>query len=141
MKQEDEILSKSCAWAEAEEAIRAAILIGSRAVDGECDRLSDYDISLFTTQTAPYLKNDEWLSLIKKHWICVHEKSLWKNKEIPTRLVIFEGGTKVDFAFYPMETLTELSNGSKLPDDYDAGYRVLLDKDDLTKTMVGVRRA
>lgn len=135
MKRADEILSSICAWAEAEESIRAAILIGSRAVDGEHDDLSDFDISLFTTQSGSYTQNDQWLSSIYKHWVCVHEKLLWKNSAIPTRLVIFEGGVKVDFAFYPTDALNDLSNGSKLPDNYDAGYKVLLDKDGLTKTM------
>lgn len=130
-----EVLSKICTWAEDEEAIQVAILIGSRAIDGKYDELSDYDISLFTTKETSYLKDDKWLSLINTHWICVHEKLAWKDQEIPTRLVIFEGGAKVDFAFYPIEALIELSNAKSLPSDYDAGYKVLLDKGGLTEAI------
>lgn len=129
----EEILSKICSWAQGESAIRAAILIGSRAIERGGDELSDYDISLFTNPQELDIQDDSWLSFIGKHWVCVHEKLPWKDKIIPTRLVIFEGGVKVDFAFYPLETLVELSQSNILPDDYDAGYQVLLDKDSLTK--------
>ncbi|MBT4917457.1 hypothetical protein HON58_03395, partial [Candidatus Peregrinibacteria bacterium] len=40
---------------------------------------------------------------------------------------------KVDFAFYPVKALEDLS--VSLSDDYNAGYKVLVDKDSLTEKM------
>jgi len=52
-------------------------------------------------------------------------------ENIPTRLVIFKGGFKVDFGFYPMEILKIMAN-NKLPNEFNMGYKVLVDKDKLT---------
>jgi aminoglycoside 6-adenylyltransferase len=134
MKETYEILPKIITWAQSEETVRAALLIGSRAT-GSIDELSDYDVSIFTSQIPPYIRNNQWLSQIHTHWVCVHEKLPWKEKSIPTRLVIFEDGIKVDFAFYPLEALADLSKGTSLPADYDDGYQVLLDKDSLAASM------
>ncbi len=129
------IFSKVCKWAEEEPSIRAAILVGSRASEGKSDDLSDYDISLFVSDAGVNIQDDQWLSSIGKHWVCVHEKIIRKTKKIPTRLVISEGGIKVDFSFYPVDALVELSQSKTLPDDYDAGYKALLDKDGLCNTI------
>lgn len=129
------ILSKICEWAELNEDIRAAILIGSRASNELSDELADYDISLFVRGDHEKIKNDTWLSSIANHWVCVHEKIDWKGEVIPTRLVIFENGIKVDFAFYREETLLELSQMKSLPNAYDCGYKILVDKDKVAEQM------
>lgn len=115
----DEILH----WANYEKPIRAVVLTGSRAVDKH-DEFSDYDLALFCTDIDTITCDDEWLSKIGKIWVCVHEKIYIKDKEFPSRLVIFEKGIKVDFSFYPIEVLKDLSSLS-----FQSGYRVLLDKE------------
>ncbi len=105
------------------------ILSGSRTQNKEHDDLADYDLSVFTDDSDKYESSDEWLSEIGNVWVCVHETLSWKNGTIPTRLVIFEKGTKVDFVFYPLAALALLDKGP-LPNDYANGYQVLLDKDE-----------
>jgi len=128
------MLSKILSWAEKEEAIRALVLVGSRAIEGKHDKLSDHDISVFSRNSTPYTSSDSWLTAIGTPWVCVHEKLAWKSTTIPTRLVIFDHGAKVDFAFYPMEALTALAK-EPLPEGYAAGYRILLDKDGLAQAL------
>ena len=98
----DDILSKILPWAESESSIRAVTLIGSRGTEGQSDELSDYDISFFTNDSSHYTQSEGWLHKIKNVWVCVHQEISWNGKNIPTRLVIFEEGIKVDFAFYPI---------------------------------------
>ena len=121
-------------WAQKESPIRAIILQGSRAA-GTQDKVSDYDLAVFCSSDELYTQSEAWLSSIGHVWICVHEKIQWKAREIPTRLVIFEGGTKVDFAFFSIKDLLDLTKASALPDEYNRGYSVLLDKDSVAGSM------
>jgi aminoglycoside 6-adenylyltransferase len=57
------------------------------------------------------------------------------DKYVYTRLVIYKDGHKVDFVLYSVDMLRELASQEKLPLEYNLGYKVLLDKDGLTKTM------
>lgn len=116
------MINKILQWAKHEKNIRAMILTGSRATDKH-DELSDYDLALFCTDVDAFTCDGEWLSKIGKVWVCVHEKICIKDKEFPSRLVIFEKGIKVDFSFYPIEVLGDISNIL-----FQNGYKVLLDK-------------
>lgn len=115
-------------WALEEQPIRAILLVGSRAVNKKVDALSDYDLSIFCETHQPYTQDDHWLSKIGKVWVCVHEQVCCNQQDFPVRLVIFEGGVKVDFAFYSLDYLQSLCKS--LPEEYQGGYSVLLDKDD-----------
>jgi aminoglycoside 6-adenylyltransferase len=53
----------------------------------------------------------------------------------PTRLIIHEGGHKVDFTLASLDALRHLVTQAPLSDMYNRGYRVLLDKDHATDTM------
>lgn len=112
-------------WANNESGIRTVILSGSQA-NGTADELSDYDISVFCESLDTYSENDLWLSKIGKVWVCVPEKVFCEGQTFPSRLVIFEGGTKVDFSFYPKNILEKLFFDS---------YQVLIDKDGMAQNL------
>ena len=128
---EREILSRVTAWGERETPVRALLLVGSRAQNDLVDELSDFDVSVFAATHEPYTENSHWLSAIGRVWVCVPEKFTRRGEIIPTRLVIFEGGVKVDFAFYGLHVLRELADS----DELDAGYRILLDKDGTARSL------
>lgn len=117
------MINKILRWAKHEKSIRTVILTGSRATD-KYDELSDYDLALFCTDFDAFICDDTWLSKIGQVWVCVYEKICIKEKEFPSRLVIFEKGIKVDFSFYPVQVLKDISG---LP--FQSGYKVLLDKE------------
>ena len=50
-------------------------------------------------------------------------------------VVQFEEGLKIDFSLWPVEKLRRIAAQPKLPDEFDAGYRVLFDKDQLTNAL------
>lgn len=126
MRTEDEVLTQFDKWAQGNDLIRAAVLTGSRVdPEGVTDFLSDYDIELYVADLAPFRKDDEWLSVfgpIMVRWP-FSPRSTSREKWL-TRLVLFKDGVRIDFQ---ITDKTEIE-----PDAYDNGYRVLLDKYNLT---------
>ena len=117
-------------WANNEEGIRIVLMVGSRAIPGKSDDLSDYDFSIFGTYDA-FRVNDDWLKRIQPPCICIHAEFPWDSIQIPTRLVIFENGIKVDFAFHPLYLIERMIVSQQLFPDYHAGYKVVLDKENI----------
>ncbi len=123
-------LEKIINWANSKDEIRALILSGSLTAKGKKDELSDYDIAVFGTDFY-FINNDNWLNEIQNYWVCIHDKFQFLDYEIPTRLTIFDTYFKVDFSFHPLALLHEIVKNKTLPDDYNIGYQILLDKDRL----------
>lgn len=127
MRTERELLSQFCAWAEANDRVRTAVLTGSRVdADGETDSLSDYDIELYVSEIDPFRKSDEWLEAfgsVMVRWP-LRPRSTFDQNWL-TRLVLFNDGVRIDFQITAQRTIA--------PDAYDDGYRVLIDKDGLTQ--------
>lgn len=112
------MLRKIINWAENSVAIQAALLVGSRGQDHNVDELSDYDISLFTDSPSEFIESDDWLTQFGDVWVVVHEVINWGSLVVSTRLVLFDEGIKVDFAFYPTRVLQQ----------YREQYKVLVNK-------------
>lgn len=129
------MLDNIIAWAQKENAVRALILAGSRARNEPVDFLADYDISVFVTDIKKYTENNSWLTALGNPWVVVPDKQCFNNTEYPTRLVIFDGGIKVDFAFYPVDLLKDLDTHNKLYQRFARGHKVLLDKDSLATNL------
>lgn len=124
------MLEKIVEWGKKEDAVRALILLGSRVGRESVDRFSDYDISVFCSADVSYTGSESWLAQFGNVLVCIREKVFYKEKPFPSRLVIFEGGIKVDFSFLSLDVLDQIAQSSSLPDDYNLGYKILLDKDD-----------
>lgn len=129
------MLNKFLDWAQQEDVIRAMILTGSRARNEAVDFLADYDISLFVTDASTYTANNAWLENFGNTWVVVSDTILVNDKQYPTRLVIFEGGIKVDFTFYDIAVLKTLKPDNDLYKRFARGCKVLLDKDGLAKQL------
>lgn len=130
----NDVLSRIVDWAQGQAAIRALILAGSTVASPNPDELADLDIAIFASDPAVYTSTDAWLHEFGSIWNC---QALSNEDEggYPTRLVIYEGGRKVDFTLAPLDALHQLVTREPLPDLYNRGYRVLLDKDNLTSNM------
>jgi aminoglycoside 6-adenylyltransferase len=121
-------------WANSRDEIRALILSGSLAGKSKTDELSDYDIAVFGTDFY-FIQDDNWLNEIQNYWVCIHDKFRFLNDDIPTRLTIFDAYFKVDFSFYTISILHEIATMKTLPDDYNVGYQILLDRDGILTKM------
>ncbi|MFC1841965.1 aminoglycoside 6-adenylyltransferase [Candidatus Dependentiae bacterium] len=143
------VIDKIIDWAKGQEPVKVLILTGSFAGKGptlrdesidspqgdRVDELSDYDIAIFTDDIEKYADDDSWIHKIED--VVVYEPcQLYKNnKEYPTRLVIYKDGLQVDFSLFDLDYLKYLTLLDKLPVDYNLGYKILLDKDDVTKNL------
>ena len=123
MSTADEILANIIQWGQEEESVRALVVVGSRAQAGPMDELADWDVAVFAQTREPYIQDNKWLSRIGKVWVCISDKYEEMGEAVPTRLVIFEGGFKVDFALYPTAMFSTI--------EWDRSYKVMLDKDSL----------
>ncbi|REE68675.1 aminoglycoside 6-adenylyltransferase [Paenibacillus taihuensis] len=130
MRGEEELLRQLLAWTERHSLIRAVIMTSSRVnPNAPVDQLSDYDIELVVTDTTPFRESDAWITqfgAVMTEYRENHERSI-------TRLVLFEDGVRIDFQVYVVKQLEELIELPLLPEELDIGYRVLMDKDGLTK--------
>ena len=120
------ILQHICSWAQSKENVRAVVLTGSRVGKEPAHELSDYDVVLFSHAPKAYLKDDTWLSAFGNPWVVVREKIKAFRKTFHTRLVIFEGGTKVDWTLMPISMMEQWLHKNRSP------FRVLLDKENCT---------
>jgi len=126
MRTEQEVLTQFDDFAYGNDLVRAAVLTSSRVdPEGVIDFLSDYDIEMYVADLRSFQQDDDWLrafgpvmvrwplkpcSTVDENWI--------------TRLVLFKDGVRIDF---------QITDKTKIESDaYNNGYRVLIDKDNLT---------
>ncbi|MEM1282181.1 MAG: aminoglycoside 6-adenylyltransferase [Chlamydiota bacterium] len=127
---ETSIFKKTIDWINSKHLIRLALLTGSFTDGSTTDEFSDLDISLFCSDPQQLTDCNSWLKDIDNVWVVIPEKYRLLGASIPTRLVIFKGGKKVDFSFFSLDQLKVLEREG-LPDAFNIGYEVLVDKDHL----------
>jgi aminoglycoside 6-adenylyltransferase len=121
-------------WAESQANIRAILVVGSRARrDFPADEWSDLDLMVFATDFGSYLAHGDWLDNIGKVWINLPFQTGGGD---PERLVLFDGGRKVDFVFLAVEGLQRMVESGTLGDVYHRGYYTLVDKDGLAGQLI-----
>lgn len=123
-------------WAEALASVRAVILTSSRARAGaRVDALSDYDVILYASDPAPFLRDGSWTADLGTVLVQLPARGQEHAWAYPSRLVLYEDGTKIDFTVLSVGVLRAAAETSRLPEELDAGYRVLLDKDDVATAL------
>lgn len=128
--QETTVLTKLVSWAASQNSVRAVIITSSLArPDGPVDLLSDYDIILFVTNAEELGQNSNWLSDYGQPLVRWGDQSELYGLVTYFRSAIYEDYIKIDYSIWPTELLERISVESSLPEELDAGYRVLLDKD------------
>ena len=129
---DQDFLKKVVAWANGRADIVALIMTGSRArPDGMADALSDYDVEMFTTDPGRYTSSTAWMRDIGKVWVYLPTTS----NGCETRLVVFDGGAKVDFSILSVRALELAVKSQELDELYERGFRVLIDKNGLASRL------
>lgn len=134
MRTEEEILHAITNWAQNNPAIRVVLLTSSR-VNGANDLLSDYDVELVISDLPQFLKEDTWLNTFGNIITVIVENEEAFDGENAMRMVLYEDYTKIDFKLYAIDKFNEQVSKPGLQEDWNVGYKVLLDKDGLTKEM------
>jgi len=132
----DPVIDRLIAWAGERDEIRAMLLMSNRAVPGATvDALSDYDVILVVRNIGPFVASHGWLNdfgdVLVAYWnpIFTNEDHSY---EVSGNVTQYRDGLKIDFTLWPVALLTAIVGMPALPDELDAGYRVLLDRDGLT---------
>lgn len=131
MRNPKEVLEQVTDWAERDFDVRAVMLTGSRAnPNAIADLLSDYDIEIAVNNAHLFLQNEEWLSIFGDIITIIRV-----NEEFTLRMVLYKDCVRIDFRIYTIENFKEYIHQPALPDHWDIGYKVLLDKDRLTANL------
>lgn len=129
----ERLIENFLGWAQVEENVRAAVVIGSRArTDHPADAFSDLDVILVVQDMQPLVEDPAWARCAGRPWLTFIERT--GDGQSWERRVLYEGGLDVDFAFVPLEhaqILRAAGSSAQMPDIMQRGYRVLLDKDGL----------
>jgi aminoglycoside 6-adenylyltransferase len=124
----DELLLTILDWAKQDSRIDAVVQTGSRARRQRVDALSDLDIELISARPAELADDASWIAGMGDVMVTLALANDGPGDlGWPTRLVVFDGGRKVDFSIVGWQRIDEMVGGG-LDELYDYGYIVLLDK-------------
>lgn len=123
-------------WATANEDIRVMLLTSSLVNPAApVDQFSDLDIELVVKDLPSFLKDDSWVANFGDVLAVVVENEDAFDGLYAMRMVMYNDISKVDFRLYSIPRFREDVAKPSLPEDWDVGYKVLIDKDGLTTGM------
>ena len=115
------------------------LLSSTRADPGSLvDVLSDYDVVLVVEGVRTFFEERCWLEdfgeVLVASWDPIYPDPDHGVRQTGN-VVQYADGLKIDFRIRPVGLLRRIAGSQSLPDELDAGYDVLLDKDSLTAAM------
>ncbi len=136
MQARDEKLKAIINWSENNKEVRAVLLTSSLVNPlAPVDDLSDLDIELIFGDNTLYVTDHNWTYHFGTPIAMVEEDERNFNNKHAMKMVLYEDGIKVDFKLYSATPFLEEVNQEELPEDWDIGYKVMLDKDGITQHM------
>lgn len=123
-------------WATSNNAIRAVLLTSSLTnPNAPQDDFSDLDIEFIIDDLPAFLTDDSWLYTFGKVISKVVEDEDAFDGKHAMRMVLYDDYVKVDFKLYGKTAFINEVNNEELQEDWDVGYKVLVDKDQLTNNI------
>jgi len=127
-------------WAESQADVRAVLLTSTRAVPGaHVDALSDHDVILIVRSIRPFVEDRTWINdfgdVLVVYWDPVQPDPDFGIEKI-ANVTQYASGLKIDFTLWPVSLFEQIVAAPALPAELDAGYRVVLDKDELTRSLL-----
>jgi len=132
--EKDEFIPNFVRWAENQPLVRAALLTSTLAVPGsKVDIFSDFDLILILSDVQPFFQDRAWLEDFG-HVLAIYRDPLEPMDGFlkSGNVTQYDNGLKIDFTLWPVALLQKTTASPQLPPEFDAGYRILLDKDQLT---------
>ena len=136
MRIRDEKLQNIINWAEINSNIRVVLLTSSLVNPlAPVDDLSDLDIELVFENNEKYVENNLWLNNFGTPIAMIEEDETSFDGKHAMKMLLYEDGVKVDFKLYSKSNFVEEIQEKELPYDWDIGYKVLVDKEGLTRDL------
>lgn len=130
---EADVVSRVVRWADTDDRIRVALLTSSRAnPHALMDMLSDYDVALIVSDADHYANSATWVCGFGNPLLRVRDTERMFGMDKHNDMVLYADGTKVDYSIWPLDVLHRIRERERLPDEFDVGYRILLDRDAVT---------
>lgn len=134
MKARDGKLQQIIDWAEHNPDIRTVLLTSSLVNPyAPVDDFSDLDVELVFENMKSYESDKKWIELFGLPISMVEEDDTFFEGKHAMKMVLYEDHVKVDFKLYQKSEFIKEVQEETLPEDWDVGYKVLVDKDELTK--------
>ncbi|KMQ58574.1 aminoglycoside adenylyltransferase [Chryseobacterium angstadtii] len=136
MKARREKLEQIINWAENNPDVRAVLLTSSLVNPyAPVDDFSDLDVELVFENKEKYETGKEWIYLFGEVISMVEEDDTCFEGVNAMKMVLYTDHVKVDFKLYHKSAFIKEIQEETLPEDWDVGYKVLVDKDNLTKDL------
>lgn len=136
MKAREDKLKAVIDWSEKNKDVRAALLTSSLVNPlAPVDEFSDLDIELIFENNRNYISDKSWthrfgnpIAMLEEDEDCFDDKHAMK-------MVLYDDNVKIDFKLFSKNKFLEEVKLKELPEDWDIGYKVIIDKDGVTKDM------
>ncbi|ASK31980.1 aminoglycoside adenylyltransferase [Chryseobacterium sp. T16E-39] len=136
MKMREEKLQQIVNWAENNPDIRVVLLTSSLVNPyAPVDDFSDLDVEFVFENMKSYESDKKWVELFGTPISMVEEDDTFFDGKHAMKMVLYEDHVKVDFKLYQKSEFIKEVQQEELPEDWDVGYKVLIDKDGLTKVL------
>ena len=131
---EKEVTESLIQWADQQPLVRATLLTSSRIIpNASVDVFSDYDVILAVLDVHPFYEDRTWLGDFGSVLVAYRDPlELYYGFPKSAYVTQYENGLKIDFTLWSVEILQRIAVAPQLPNELDAGYLVLFDKDHLT---------
>ncbi|MGN7786663.1 AadS family aminoglycoside 6-adenylyltransferase [Niabella sp. 22666] len=136
MKQRDDKLQLILEWAEHNSDVLVVLLTSSLVnPHAPVDEFSDLDIEIIFEDNLSYITNKNWVGQFGHPIAMIEEDESCFDYRHAMKMVLYEDGVKIDFKLYSKSKFLEDIGQNELPEDWDIGYKVLIDKENLTRAM------
>ena len=133
---DDKMINQLTEWAKQRESVRVVILTSTRAIPGgHVDAYSDYDVVVVTDDVREMATDLGWQDhfgeVLISYWDPV-EEDVTTGAASASNITNYVNGLKIDFGLWTPRHFSDMTSGPDPDEEFDAGYRVLVDKDGLT---------
>lgn len=123
-------------WSKSNKDIRTILLTSSLVNPlAPIDEYSDLDIELVFEDNAKYISSKDWMNLFGNPIAMIEENESSFDDKHAMKMVLYDDYIKVDFKLYSVPNFLKQVDQNELCEDWDIGYKVLIDKDGITKNM------
>jgi aminoglycoside 6-adenylyltransferase len=133
-----ELLSRIEAWAADRSDVLAVVLIGSLGRPAAAvDELSDIDLELVVEDVAGMAADDSWWRGFGEVWLArvIAPYTAAPTQRYPMLNLVYAGGVGLDVVLVDRFRLTEMVEAGELDRVYAPGFRVLLDREGVTRAL------
>lgn len=136
MKAREEKLRSIINWSENNKDVKVVLLTSSLVNPlAPVDEFSDLDIELIFENNTQYISENNWTYHFGNPIAMIEEDETSFDGRHAMKMILYDDHVKVDFKLFSKDKFLKEVRLKELPEDWDIGYKVLIDKEEITKEM------